>query len=83
MELKDRCALVTGSSRGIGKAIAMTLASYGASIAVNYVEDAEKKNLTDAKKEEIEIVLDQLEEVKRKFSQPIVDGILGDKNADK
>ena len=41
------------------------------------------KNLTDAKKEEIEIVLDQLEEVKRNFSQPIVDGILGSKNADK
>lgn len=41
------------------------------------------KNLIDAKKEEIEIALDQLEEVKRKFSQPIVDGILGGKNANK
>ena len=49
MELKGKCALVTGSSRGIGKAIALILANYGASVAVNYVEDKEKKNLNDAK----------------------------------
>lgn len=50
MELKYKCALVTGSSRGIGRAIALTLAEYGADIAVNYVEDSEGKNLNDAKK---------------------------------
>ncbi len=55
MELKDRCALVTGSSRGIGKAIALTLANYGANVAVNYVEDEERKNLNDAKN-----ILDQI-----------------------
>ena len=49
MELKGKCALVTGSSRGIGKAIALILAKYGASVAVNYVEDKEKKNFNDAK----------------------------------
>ena len=49
MEFKGKCALVTGSSRGIGKAIALILAKYGASVAVNYVEDKEKKNLNDAK----------------------------------
>jgi len=49
MNLKGKCALVTGSSRGIGKAIALSLADYGADIAVNYVDDSEGKNFSDAK----------------------------------
>ena len=36
MSLKDKVALVTGGSTGIGKAIATKLASMGANIVINY-----------------------------------------------
>jgi 3-oxoacyl-[acyl-carrier protein] reductase len=40
-DLKDRVALVTGGSRGIGAAIAIALAHAGADIAVNYRQRAD------------------------------------------
>lgn len=40
MKLKDKVALVTGASRGLGKAIAMELAAEGARVTVNYMKSA-------------------------------------------
>ncbi|MGN1458403.1 MAG: 3-oxoacyl-[acyl-carrier-protein] reductase [Acutalibacteraceae bacterium] len=46
MDLTGKNAVVTGSSRGIGKAIALRLASLGANVAVVYAGNAEKANET-------------------------------------
>ena len=51
INLQDKVAIVTGGSRGIGKAIAKKLASYKANVVINYTSNEEHALKT---KEEIE-----------------------------
>src|SRR6185369_17470328 len=44
--LEDRVAIVTGGSRGIGKAVVELLASWGAHVVVNYVRGADAAGAT-------------------------------------
>jgi len=49
--LEGRTAIVTGATRGIGRAIAIRLAQEGANVAFNYMNN---KELADSLKDEIE-----------------------------
>jgi len=53
MQIKDKVAIVTGSSRGIGREIALKFAKNGAKVVVNYPVDGEAEN-AEAVAEEIE-----------------------------
>jgi len=44
MKLKDKIALVTGSSRGVGRAVALGLAKQGANVVVNYTSNENAAN---------------------------------------
>ena len=45
-DVKDRVAVVTGSSRGIGKQCALAFAEAGAKMVLNYVSNKEAAEIT-------------------------------------
>ena len=64
---RDKVAVVTGSSRGIGRALALTLAADGACIVVNYKKNAD---LAEQAREEIEQAGGRAVTVKADVEQP-------------
>ncbi len=78
MILKDKVALVTGSSRGIGRAIALELARHGAKLVINYAHSApaaaEVVALIQAEGGEaiaLQADIAQLEQVERLFQETL------------
>ena len=66
--LRGQVALVTGASRGLGRAIALCLAHRGAKVAVNYFSNAGKadqlvKEITDAGQTAIAVQADVTDEI--------------------
>ena len=43
LNLKNRVAIVTGGSRGLGRAICLGLAAEGAKVAISYLSNPEAK----------------------------------------
>ena len=44
MNLENKIALITGGSRGIGRAVALELAKFGVNIGISYVSNGDKAN---------------------------------------
>jgi len=53
MHLKDKIAIVTGGSRGIGKEICLKFASLGANLVINYIGDKAQAEDTKAECEKL------------------------------
>ncbi|MFO7869982.1 MAG: beta-ketoacyl-ACP reductase [Kiritimatiellia bacterium] len=76
MEFSGKTALVTGGSRGIGRAVALALAGKGMDVAVNYLrnEDAAKETVYEARKPGVKALackadVSRFEEVKAMFAE--------------
>ena len=74
--LKDKVAVVTGASKGIGTAIAEHLAAEGASVVVNYASsksgaDAVVKQITQKEGKAVAVQADvsKAEDIQRLFAE--------------
>jgi len=57
MRLKDKIAIITGGSRGIGKAACLKFASEGARVIVNYANKADDEEFADSAKKVVDEVI--------------------------
>ncbi|UCG60683.1 MAG: SDR family oxidoreductase [Candidatus Zixiibacteriota bacterium] len=74
MILKDKVAIVTGSSRGIGAAAAKLLAAHGARVTVNFIKnkDAGEQVIADIKKAGGQAILVQADVTQRQRVEAMV-----------
>jgi 3-oxoacyl-[acyl-carrier protein] reductase len=78
LDLTGRVAIVTGSSRGIGRAIALRLASLGAKVVVNYhsSEDAAREVVEQIKAEGGEAIACQADVTQAEEAKGLIDATL-------
>lgn len=78
-ELKGRTALVTGGSRGIGRAICLELADRGACVAVNYKtrEDAANAVVEEVRNGGVDAISVQADVADSRAVQAMVDEVAG------
>ncbi|MFH5833493.1 3-oxoacyl-[acyl-carrier-protein] reductase [Halalkalibaculum sp. DA3122] len=78
LTLKDKTVLITGGSRGIGRSIALTLADYGADVAITYTSSGdaaeEVKKEIEAKGQRAKAI--QADAVDCARAADVIDGII-------
>jgi 3-oxoacyl-[acyl-carrier protein] reductase len=80
VSLEGKTALVTGGSRGIGRSIALTLADYGADVAITFARsvDAANEVKEQIKAKGCKAKAIQADAVKVEKAQDVIDEITGD-----
>jgi 3-oxoacyl-[acyl-carrier protein] reductase len=78
--LENKTVIITGASRGIGKGIALVLASHGANIAFTYSKSVDSANdlITEMSKFDVNCKAYQSDAASFEDSQKFVDQVIED-----